>query len=240
MTALPVCVQACAVATTGVFVSTVFVLLGVACGVPGSVAAQAQVEFAPYVGLYRPTSILASDSGYTVKQQSSVTLGMRVTKWWPGRVGVEATIGSAPSSLVSNFVYFGGPVYSADVLTVSAKALLRLTPATARATLHVGGGVSLVAHGGDAYPPTDYSGPTTFFGGIASVGGVIKLARWVGLRFDAEDFVYAAHLGPCTRTGPGRGSVCDVYGERAGRSTGSRLQNDLVLSLGFALRPEAR
>lgn len=215
-----------------------FALLGAACGVLGTVSAQTHLELTPYVGLYRPTSILASDSGNTVKQQSSVSLGIRVTKWWQGRLGIEGTIGSAPSSLVSNFAYFGGPVYSAQVLTVSVKALVRLTPPAARATLHVGGGVSLVDHSGAAYP-TWYTGPRTFFGGIASAGAVINLARWVALRFDAEDFVYAAHLGPCTRTGPGVGSVCDVYSENAGRSTGSRLQNDVELSLGFALRLEA-
>jgi hypothetical protein len=88
----------------------------------------------------------------------------------------------------------------------------------------------------DAYPSW-YSGPTTFLGGIASLGGGVKLGRWLGMRIDGEDFVYSAHLGPCTRTGPGVGSVCDVYSETAGRPpTGSRLQNDLVLSLGVSLR----
>src|SRR5690242_3273256 len=80
-----------------------------------------------------------------------------------------------------------------------------------------------------------YSGPRTFLGVIANLGGVIKLAGPVGLRFDAEDFVYLAHLGPCTRTGPGSGSVCDVFGNAAGRTTGSRLQDDIVPSLGLAL-----
>jgi len=212
-----------------------FALLG-AAGSVLPVAGQARLEVAPYVGLYWPTSVLGSDSGRTVKQQTSVIKGARVTLWLSGPLGIEGTIGYAPSSLFSNFLYFYGPVYPAHVLTASAKAVLRLTPQGARATLHVAGGVSLVDHGGDAYPPTDYSGPTTFYGGIASVGGVIKLARWVGLRFDAEDFVYAAHLGPCTRSGPGRGSVCDVYGENAGISTaGSTLQNDLVLSVGIVL-----
>jgi hypothetical protein len=223
--------------------SSGFALLGAACGLL-PVAAQAQWEVVvPYVGLYRPTTILASASGAplggggarvdTVKQQGSVTLGMRVTLWGPGRLGIEGTVGSAPSSLWSSYPYRGGPVYSADVLTVSAKALLRLTPPAARAALRVGAGVGLVGHGGDAYPQW-YTGPRTFLSGIASIGGVITVAPWVGLRFDAEDFVYAAHLGPCTRTGPGSGSVCDVYSENAGRSTGSRLQHDLVLSLGFA------
>src|SRR5437867_8770102 len=66
--------------------STVFLLLGVASGMPRAARAQTQLEFAPYLGLYWPTSILASGGGETLKQQRSVTLGMRVTKWWPGRL----------------------------------------------------------------------------------------------------------------------------------------------------------
>jgi hypothetical protein len=54
------------------------------------------------------------------------------------------------------------------------------------------------------------------------------------LRFDAEDFMYPARLGPCTRTGDPELNVCDIYHHRAGLSAGSRFQNDLVLSLGFA------
>jgi hypothetical protein len=120
-------------------------------------------------------------------------------------------------------------------LTVSAKARLRVTPPAARAALYVAGGVGLADHGGYAYPPW-YEGPRTFFGGIASVGAVLKLARWVGLRFDAEDFVYSAHLGRCQRFGSNQSGVCDVYApsNNSLQSTGSRLQNDLELSIGFA------
>lgn len=233
MTALPACVQACAVATADVISSTVLAVLGVACGVPGAVTAQTQWEVTPYVGRYQPTTILGADGGDTVKHQSSAAWGIGVTRWWPSRVGIEARVGYAPSSLRSSLAYTS-PVYPAHVVIVSAIVLRRLTRPPARSRFHVGGGVGLVGHGGYAYPSSGYSGPRTFLGGIANVGGLIKLSGPVGLRFDAEDFVYAAHLGPCTRTGPGSGSVCDVFGENAGRSTGSRLQNDLVLSLGLA------
>jgi hypothetical protein len=169
-----------------------------------------------------------------------VTWGIRVTKWWPGRLGVEGTIGYAPSSLSSSLAYTS-PVYPAHVLTVSAKALLRVPLSGVRGVLHVGIGLGAVGHGDGAYPQW-YIGPRTFLGGIANLGGVIKLAGPVGLRFDAEDFMYRARLGPCTRSGPGSGSVCDVFGEWAGRTTGSRLQNDIVLSLGlgFALSRTAQ
>ncbi len=213
--------------------SIVFVLLGVACGVPRAAAAQAQLEFAPYAGLYRPTSVLASGGGETLKQQRSVTLGMRMTKWWPGRLGVEIAAGYAPSPLWSSQYGFTFP---ARVFTLSAKALLRVTPPAARAALHVGGGVGLVSHGGEAYRPW-YVGPRSFLGGIANAGTVIKLARWVAVRFDAEDFVYSAHIGPCTRFEGSIDGVCDLWiaTSHTGGPTGSALQSDLALSLGVAL-----
>src|SRR5713226_7443386 len=145
-------------------------LLGLACGVPCSVAAQKRLELVAYVGRYRPTSILGSGAGVTLKQQASVTEGARLTLWWPGRLGIEATVGAAPSALWSSLN-----------------------------ALRVGGGVGRVGHSGNAYP-TWYVGPTTFVGGIANVGASLKLTPWLIVRFDAEDFVYAAHVGDCTRT----------------------------------------
>jgi hypothetical protein len=196
-------------------------------------SAQTQLEFAPYVGLYRPTRILASESD-SVKQLKSTALGLRVTKWGPGRLGLEVSVGYAPSALWTSSNYSGTPVYPAHVLTVSAKALVRMPLPGLRGGLHVGTGLGAVGHGGWIAYPGWYSGPRTFLGVIANLGGVIKLAAPVGVRFDVEDFMYSARLGPCTRTGPGYGSVCDVYQNRAGISGGSRFQNDLVLSLGVA------
>ncbi len=228
MTALPACVQACAVAATGVITSTVFVFLGVACGVPCSVAAQKRLELVAYVGRYRPTSILGSGAGVTLKQQASVTEGARLTLWWPGRLGIEATVGSAPSALWSSL---NGLNYPAAVQTASAKVLLQMTPPAARAALRVGGGVGRVGHSGNAY--SFYVGPTTFVGGIANVGASLKLTPWLIVRFDAEDFVYAAHVGRCTRTTSG---VCDIwFTAPTATPTASVLQHDVVLSFGIGL-----
>jgi hypothetical protein len=126
------------------------------------------------------------------------------------------------------------------VQTASAKVLLQVTPPAARAALRVGGGVGRVGHSGNAYP-TWYVGPTTFVGGIANVGVNIKLTPWLVVRFDAEDFVYAAHVGPCTRTTTS--DVCDIWFTAlftnppiTATPTRSVLQHDVVLSIGIALR----
>jgi hypothetical protein len=202
-------------------------LLGLACSVPCSVAAQKRLELVAYVGRYRPTSILGSGAGVTLKQQASVTEGARLTLWWPGRLGIEATVGSAASALWSS----GSGLHPAAVQTASAKVLLQLTPPAARAVLRVGGGVGLVGHSGDAY--SFYLGPTTFLGGIANVGASIKLTPWLVARFDAEDFAYSAHIGRCTRTVSG---VCDIwYTNVTATPTTSVLQHDVVLSIGIGL-----
>ncbi len=211
--------------------SSGFALLGAACGVL-PVAGQVQLEVAPYVGLYWPTSSLATGGGgASVKHQTALIKGWRVTLWGPGRLGIEGAVGSAPSDLWTSLA---GITYPAFVRTNSVKARLRVTPAAGRTALQVGGGVGWVHHRGYAYLPW-YVGPWTFVGGIANVGAVIRLVRWVGVRFDVEDFVYSAYLGACTRSG-GANGVCDVdAGSTPTASTGSTLQNDLVLSVGIAL-----
>ena len=220
------------VATTRRIRSLMFVLIGT---MARTVAAQTHWE--AYIGLYRPTNTLASDSGRNEKHQNSVTLGLRVAKWWPSRWGVEITLGYAPSSLLSSYsARSGGPsAYAAHVVTASAQVRFRLTPTSERALLQVGGGVSLVGHGGgSAYPAGDYFGPRTFLGGVVSLAESIRMNSWLALRFDAEDYVYVSHLGACGLSEGGFG-VCDVYSGVTYASTGSRLQNDLVLSLGFSM-----
>ncbi len=212
--------------------STMLALLGAACGVP-PLAGQAELEVATYEGLYWPTSSLATGAGGAiVKHQSSRITGWRVTLW-AGRVGIEGTTGSAPSDLWSSS--YGGVTYPAFVRTNSIKARLRVTPPAARAAVQVGGGVGWVRHHGYAFDQAWYLGPWNFTGGIANVGALIKLVRWVGVRFEVEDFVYSSHLGGCTRYLPL--GVCDVHGGDPNAplaSTGSTLQHDLVLSLGIA------
>jgi len=208
-----------------------FALLGSACGVLPLVG-QVQLEVAPFAGLYWPTSSLATGAGgASVNHQAALIEGWRVTVWGPGRLGIEGAFGSAPSDLRTSVA---GLTYPAFVRAKSVKARLRVTPPAARAALQVAGGVGWVRHSGYAYLPW-YVGPWTFTGGIANASALIKLVRWVGVRFDAEDFVYSAHLGPCTRYG-GAPGVCDVYnGSPTNGPTGSTLQNDLVLSVGIAL-----
>ena len=215
-------------------------LLSVAVGLVHAETAHAQVEIAPYVGVYRPTSILGSGAGVTLQHRPSIVLGLRATHWWPGRLGIEGTLGYTPSPLKGT--QDPSPV-SANIFAASAQGLLRVTSAPARVGLYTGAGVGLANHGGFAYPSW-YDGPTTFFGGVVNVGAAIRLTGRLTLRFNAEDFIYSAHVGGCTRTGAPGGGACDIWnagelGSVGGgfkvTPTASVVQNDLVLSVGFAL-----
>ena len=124
-------------------------LLSAAIGLLHAAPAHAQVEIAPYAGVYRPTSILGSGAGVTLKQRPSVALGVRVTHWWPGHLGIEGTLGYAPSPLKGT--QDPSPV-AAHILAASAQGLLRVTSPMARVGLYMGGGVGLVAHGGFGVP----------------------------------------------------------------------------------------
>ena len=93
---------------------TVVVFLTIAGTIPRAVPAQTQLEIAPYIGLYQPTTILGLEDAdglpaqNAVRHRGSVTAGIRVTTWWPGRLGVEASVGYAPSALRVSYSGGGG------------------------------------------------------------------------------------------------------------------------------------
>ena len=224
--------------------STGIVLLAIALGIPPAVTAQAQREFAPYLGSYRPTSIIGIGDGSfpsggsvrdTVGRLNSTARGIRVTKWGRGRLGFEATVGYAPSSLWSSLAYTA-PVYDAHVLTMSLKALLRVTP-----------------------PPSARGAARGWWGGsrrswrrrvelrsiVSRSEDVRRWDRERGRRSQASRLAEASVRcrrfrvlcapWPMHAVGSGLRGVCDVFGEWAARTTGARLQNELVLSVGLAL-----
>src|SRR5437667_404613 len=86
--------------------STAIVLVAIAWGIPPGLTAQAQMEVAPYLGSYRPTSIIGIGDGSfpnpntpphgvrdTVQQLNGAAWGRRVTRWGPGGGGVSAVFG---------------------------------------------------------------------------------------------------------------------------------------------------
>jgi hypothetical protein len=213
------------VATTGVIASTVFVFLGLACGVPCSVAAQVDLQLVPFAGRYVPNGILVP--GTSVRHNPGLTLGTRATWWLTNPVGIEGTVSFALSRVSS-----ATPGWeSAQVLSFDITPVVRVSPPGPLA-FHMGAGLGLVDHVGDAFLYA--RGRTVFFSGIVRAGAALKLgwAPWKALRFDAEYYVYHSRFDTCQRT---VGIFCGAMNLTVG-STAPELQRDLVLSVGLAVR----
>ncbi len=216
----------------------VLAALGAMVVFTSAAAAQVRVDFVPYSGVYLPTASVV-DQGISLRQKPAFTLGNRVTLWLPGRVAIEGTFGYSPSGVIARDA-FSTLDTSAYVITASARVLVRLSPADAATSLHVGGGVGLVGHRGDAYAggPNSGVGGTSRVGGIVLVGGTFKLGPSpLALRLDVEDYVFRAHfdnLSACLS----EFGVCELM-SGAPAATRAKLQNDLVVSFGVAV-PLAR
>lgn len=216
---------------------------------PSAVAAQVNFEFLPYAGVYIPTQKLVDYTGpnpLSLKQKSTVALGGRLTVWWTSRLGAEATLGYSPSG-VSTGTYVVRDS-SAHVITGSARALMRLSPTGGSPWLRLGGGVAFVSRGGGAYfeagtTRTSVCGTSSFAGVVSAGAGFTFGRRWLALRLDAEDYLYRAGL-YVNGESPGCGdyyySQCRSIGQVCNIieavSPTNKFQDDLVLSVGLALR----
>lgn len=169
-----------------------------------------------------------------LRQATSVSLGSRLTVWLPGRVGIEFTVNYAPSDVKGIGAYsgaFAGPT-AAHVMAGSAKALVRQGSPDATPAFHVGGGVGIVDYGGPAYSFGDLQSGHASFSGIVTGGATFGLSSSLAMRLDAEDYVFIAHF-QCSYNYQDRG-VCAAVNQ-GGQNSSSKLQNDLVLSLGLAI-----
>jgi len=204
-----------------------FALLALACTL--SVAGRAQIEgdLVPYAGLYLPTTSVMYQGP---RQKASPTLGVRATLWLLHWWGIEGTVNYAPSSLTGP-----KPVSpsSAYVIARSAKLLVRLNSPGANTVFHLGACPSRVRYGGPAYCGCNdvylqMSG-STFDGWVAAAGALFNPSRLISLRLDAEDYRFRAYF--ACRSGGNSPGVCNY-----GFARTYKRQNDLVVSLGAALR----
>ena len=228
---------------------------------PSAGAAQVNVEFAPYAGVYLPTQTLVDHPppgnvwGYSpqlsLKQKAGVTLGGRLTLWWSSRLGAEATIGYSPSDLSAVAIQLADG--SAHVITASARALMRISPTGGGSPwLRLGGGVGFVSRGGGAYLERGTTlrsvCGTSRVTGVVSAGAGFAFGRGgLALRLDAENYMYPAGL-YVNGESPGCGgsqSQCRGFGNQVCNiieavSPTNKFQDDLILSVGLAVKLPGR
>lgn len=169
-------------------------------------AAQGGVNLVPWAGIYVPTSNSVGSLGEDLSRDVSVAGGARLTFWGTGNLGLEATLGYAPSKIGDQTIN-----ERVNLLLANARLMLALSPVTNRVGFYVAGGPALLARGSN---PFDDDRSSTDLGGVLGAGlsfGGGENSR-VGFRIDLEDYLYNGDFGG-----------------------GNDFQNDLVASLGVSI-----
>jgi hypothetical protein len=210
-------------------------------------AAQGRLELSPFAGLYVPAAHVVDISafcpggpcGEVVAQGIAPIVGVRLTAWGSDRVGLDFSLGYSRSRVtrhgllaeIPSGVLVGRTATdtsgTASITTGSARVLIRLSPHTDRSSLYLAAGLAVVSHGGEAYSQVVGN---TGWGPVVGAVGRLQLARAVTLRAQLDDYVYS--FSGTAVTGPPAYSLGVVAGNYK-----SRLQHDLVLSLGLSVAP---
>jgi hypothetical protein len=171
--------------------------------------AQGSVSLTPWAGIYVPTKNEFSSVDNDIKRNNAFMAGARLTFWGNSPLGLELTGGYSPAKVE----IAGGTINedkNTNVFVGSAKLMLGISPASSSFGLYVGAGPALIRRGEDV---TAESESATDWGGVIGAGLRLPLGSSVGLRIDAEDYLYNG----------------DFIGE-------DDFQNDLVLSAGLSFR----
>lgn len=182
------------------------------------VASQIMAKPAPAVaqsltiwgGVYSPlgSDVNLGAVGGSVQRNNSFAGGLRLTGWGSNILGVEAVGGYSPASV--NVA--GGTINgqrNLNVFTGGLKLMLGVSPRISPLGIYVGAGPAVIRRGEDV---TSQSNSNTAFGGVVGAGMRIPVSSSIGLRLDAEDYIYKGNIGGDNST-----------------------RNDLVLSTGLSL-----
>lgn len=202
----------------------VFLATGPAC-----LAAQANTEFTPFVGVYLPTAdvferrdVVAAGDKSVAKHKSTVIFGGRLGGSVSDRVAFEATFGYAPSRVEAAYTDPSNvetrTETSAGVFLASLRVLMGLGPTGGRGSLRFMLGGGAISHGGDAFDGLDVTEGTTDVGAIVGVSARFRVGSAIAIRLDVEDNLYVAR-----------------YAQSSGDRSDSKFQNDIVISLGLTI-----
>lgn len=186
----------------------------------------AQLEIGPTLGVFWPIGGWSHDdaSGNVERRQLAATLlGARVALWTSRRLGLEATVGYAPSQVAVSTVDRTQDITSGVVLG-SLRALAHLftlndvRPGAYRTSwaFYGGAGVGFVARGGSAWE--NHTG-TTYPTAVLNFETRTHLVGPVNLRVMLEDYVAAP-----------------TFNEGQPGETRSRVHHDLILTFMAVVR----
>lgn len=186
------------------------------------------VEVEPYLGVYVPPLDLADDrvdidgfpSDVGWSQKEALAFGGRITVWLPGPLGIEGNFVYALSD-VEQSIADSARDFDANAWALDGRLILKFGVPLAPISFHVNGGIALIDHGGDGYDVVTDGDSSV--GGVVGAGLRVKLPGLLGVRLDAQSYLYSAEL---TVDDP------DFGGEV---TFGNQFQADIVLSAGLVI-----
>ena len=187
-------------------IPAILVATALCVAAPRAAQAQGGVDLSPWAGVFIPTRSSVGDL-VALSRDVSVIGGARLTFWGTGVLGFEATGGYAPAKISGETIN----ETNTNLLVVSARLLLALSPVTNRVGFYIAGGPALLTRGKN---PLDDDKSRTDFGANAGLGLRFGLGERnnSAIRLDLEDYLYNGDFGG-----------------------GDDFQNDLVASVGLSI-----
>jgi hypothetical protein len=203
------------------------ILAGAAGAIPSPARAQGKIELTPFLGSFYALGKMCSDCGndganIRLRLLNSAAFGGRLTYRLTNTLAIEGLGAYTPSRIelsaqdTSGFAL--GASAKGNVILASARLLYR--PARTNLSFIVGGG--MVHRGGDAWKAAkDSAGTkTTSPAAVLGVGVRASVTPKFALLISAEASLY---------------SFDPNFGPPADRSNGSKLQSDLLFTIGVPL-----
>jgi hypothetical protein len=201
-------------AMSGRIVRTCAAVVIAALAMPlASLDAQGGFELTPFVGAFVPLSDVMDQNDAQVKHQPNVVGGARATMRGSGRMRFEGVLAVAGGK-VTGTQGSSEPEVEGRIILASVRALWSLGAGNGAAAWHLTTGLGILSRGSNAYEPLD---GTTDIGAVVGIGTRARIGERWSLRVDLEDNISSAEF------------------ELGGASSGSKLQNDLMLSVGLVI-----
>lgn len=186
-------------------------------------AHSAKVEFTPVVAHLTPlkSQVADADASIVIRQAAGTGYGARLGVWVTPRVGVEASMLVASSSIQ----LIGGTAISLDatMLQLDLRARIRVNDPTADIGFDVIAGVGMSDLGdglSDAGENVGLKSPAAFTF-VIGIGGTIPVTDRIRLRFDVEDHIHDANY--------------EIDEATFGSPVNTNNQNDIVVAAGLVI-----
>jgi hypothetical protein len=172
-------------------------LAGLAAIIPARAHAQNRHESSTtlglWAGMFSPlgTDPSASSIGTSIDRPNSFAGGARLTFWGTNILGVEAVAGLTPAKVdVAGATV--NETRSLNIFAAGVKLMVGLSPSMSPVGFHIGAGPAIVRRGNDV---VSQSNSKTNLGGVFGAGFRFPINATLGIRLDAEAYIYKGTIG---------------------------------------------